>query len=98
MNEISPDLLEILVCPETRQRVKPAPPELVERLKALQSKGGLKNRAGNALTEPLHGALVREDGVVAYAISDGIPIMLVEEAIPLAQLDAGQPSRERSIF
>lgn len=86
MNQISPELLEILVCPETHQRLKLAEPALVERLKALQDKGQLKNRAGAPPAETVHGALVREDGAYAYSISDGIPIMLIDEAIPLDQL------------
>jgi uncharacterized protein YbaR (Trm112 family) len=86
MDKISAELLEILVCPETHQRLKLAPPELVEQLKTLQTEGKLKNRAGAVPAEPLHGALLREDGAFVYPISDGIPIMLIDEAIPLDQL------------
>jgi uncharacterized protein YbaR (Trm112 family) len=83
MEIISPELLKILVCPETHQPLTLAPEELVQRLAALQSEGQLKNRAGAVVSDPVQGALVREDGAVAYLISDGIPIMLVDEAVPL---------------
>lgn len=86
MEGISPELLEILVCPETHQRVSEAPAELVARLAELQGKGQLKNRSGAVPTEQIQGALVREDGKFAYPVCDGIPIMLVDEAIPLEQV------------
>jgi len=35
------------------------------------------------VTEKIEAALVRSDGKVAYPVRDGIPIMLVEEALPL---------------
>ena len=38
------------------------------------------------VAEAVGGALVREDKSVAYAVRDDIPVMLVEEGIPLAQL------------
>ena len=88
MENIPPELLEILVCPETHQRLSPAPPELVARLTELQSRGELKNRAGATSSERLQAALVREDGAYAYPVCDGIPVMLIDEAIPLDQLGA----------
>lgn len=83
---ISPEMLEILVCPETHQRLRLAEPELVGRLQALQQAGRLVNRAGAVSAEPLQAALVREDGTIAYPICDGIPIMLIEEGLPLEQV------------
>jgi uncharacterized protein YbaR (Trm112 family) len=83
MDMISPDLLAILVCPETHQRLSLAPPELLARLTALQAEGKLVNRAGQNVTEPLQGALVREDGRVAYPVFEGIPVMLIDEGLLL---------------
>jgi uncharacterized protein YbaR (Trm112 family) len=88
MEPIPEDLLEILVCPETHQPVRPAPDELVERLKRLQNEGRLKNRAGATPEDPIDGALVREDRQVAYLVCEGIPIMLIDEAIALDALPA----------
>ena len=79
------ELLEILVCPETHQRVTLAPAEC-SAAQGAPGAGALQNRAGAALTEPLAGALLREDGAIAYPILDGIPIMLIDEGIPLNQL------------
>jgi len=80
---ISADLLEILVCPETRQPLKVADAALIERLNAMIAKGALKNRGNEKVTDKLESGLVREDGKVLYAVRGDIPIMLVEEAIPL---------------
>ncbi len=87
MEPIAPELLEILVCPESHQPVRPVPAEIVKRLAALQAEGRLKNRVGQPVTDALQAALVREDGRYAYPVTDGIPVMLIDEALPLDQLD-----------
>lgn len=82
-NPINPDLLAILVCPETHQPVRLAPQEQLDALLARQKEGSLKNRAGATVTETFEQVLVREDGKFAYPVIDGIPVMLVDEALPL---------------
>jgi uncharacterized protein YbaR (Trm112 family) len=81
---IDPELIEILCCPETHQPVREAEPSVIERLNAQVAAGTLKNRAGQVVTAKLDGGLVRADGKVLYPIRDDIPVMLVEEAIPLS--------------
>lgn len=82
---ISPDLLEILCCPETHQDVRPADAALVQKLNGLIATDALKNRAGQPVKEPLDEGLVRADGKFLYPVRKNIPVMLVDEAIPLAQ-------------
>ncbi|MBL8075768.1 MAG: hypothetical protein JNL29_15485, partial [Nitrospira sp.] len=48
--------------------------------------GGLKNKGNRQVTEPFQGGLVREDGTLLYPVRDNIPVMLIEEGIPLAQI------------
>jgi uncharacterized protein YbaR (Trm112 family) len=79
-------LLDILVCPETREKVTLASAEMLAQLNALVDGGQLDNRAGSRISERMDGALIRADGVLAYAIRGDIPVMLVDEAIPLDQL------------
>jgi uncharacterized protein YbaR (Trm112 family) len=43
----------------------------------------LRNRAGKPVNGKFDGGLLRQDGKVLYPIRNRIPIMLVEEAIPL---------------
>ncbi len=80
---VSEELLEILVCPETKQPVRPASAEQLAELNAKIEAGSLRNRGGESVTRPLEEALVREDGRVLYPVDDGIPVMLIEESIEL---------------
>jgi len=80
---ISQDLLEILVCPETKQPVRLAASDVLARLNAAIEAGSLRNRGGDKVTKPIIEALVREDGKLLYVVDDGIPVMLIEESIEL---------------
>ncbi|MFI5403908.1 MAG: Trm112 family protein [Planctomycetota bacterium] len=80
---IDPELLEILVCPESHQPVKPANPELLAALNLRIKGGGLKNHQGDAVAKSVDEGLVREDGKCLYLIEDGIPNMLIDERIDL---------------
>ena len=79
---IDPELLEILACPENKTPVRLAEPEEIESLNARIRAGGVTNRGGEPVEE-IDGGLIREDGQFLYAIRDEIPIMLIDEAIPL---------------
>jgi len=80
---IDPELLEILVCPETHQPVKPADAEMLKDLNGRIKAGGVKNHQGDPVQKPVDEALVREDGKCLYLIEDGIPNMLIDERIDL---------------
>ena len=84
---INSELLKTLVCPENHAALALADDSLVRRLNEAIANGKLKNKAGSPLAVPLAGGLVRADRAVVYPIVDNIPLMLADEAIPLAQLD-----------
>ncbi len=81
---IDPELLKILCCPETHQGLRPADAALVDKLNAQMASGTLKNRAGHPVLEKLDEGLVRADGKFVYPVRRNIPVMLIDEAIPLA--------------
>ena len=83
MSMIDPGLLKILCCPQTHQSVTEAEASLVAELNNRVASGTLKNGAGKQVTDRLDGALVRADRAVAYPIRNRIPILLIEEGIPL---------------
>ncbi|MFP3948057.1 MAG: Trm112 family protein [Longimicrobiales bacterium] len=83
---VDPELLEILVCPETKQPVRAADDELVERVNAAIRAGRVQNRAGGKVGDLIDGGLVREDGLLLYPVREDIPIMLVDEALELEGL------------
>ena len=80
---VSPELLEILVCPETRQPVAMAPDDLIARLNGEIASGSLRNRGGATVESAIAEGLLREDGKILYIVDDGIPVMLIEESIEL---------------
>jgi len=80
---ISPELLSLLRCPETHQKLRVAEAELVQKLNERIQARELQNRAGKKLEATLEAALVREDNAVAYPIRGKLPIMLIDESIQL---------------
>lgn len=81
---VSEELLEILVCPETHQPVKPAPQEILDALNARVRSHELRNRGGERVEKELREGLVREDGRVVYPVDDDIPVMLIDESIEIS--------------
>ncbi|HSF07818.1 MAG TPA: hypothetical protein VLA60_00300 [Nitrospirales bacterium] len=85
--EIAADLLAILCCPETKQDVCLLDQSVVQRLNQRISKGELKTKGGQLVTEQIDGGLLRKDNSVVYPIRDQIPIMLIEEGILIEKSD-----------
>ena len=86
---VNEELLKILVCPETKQPVALAPPEMLEALNARIRQGALGDKGGETLERPIEAGLLRKDGRVLYPVIDDIPRMLVERGIEMAADKAG---------
>ncbi len=94
---IHPELLEILCCPETKQPVRLASGAVLDRLNRLQQDGELASEGGAPVKAPIQAGLVREDGRFLYPVQDDIPIMLIEERIPIPEESGAASGSEDQI-
>ncbi len=80
---IDRDLLAILACPETHQPLEEAGSDLVLRVNEKIARGEVRNVGGAAVAQTVDGGLVRADGRIFYPIRQGIPVLLIDEGIPI---------------
>ena len=79
------EFLDILVCPEDKTKLRQATDAEVKALNDRIQGGKLLNRGGDKVGETVDGGLIREDGAWLYPIREGIPVLLIEEAISLTE-------------
>jgi uncharacterized protein len=82
---IDKKLLSILVCPVDRTPLRMADERVVSQVNRGIAAGRISNRAGQRVEQPIGGGLVRADNSLLYPVFDDIPVLLGDEAIPLAQ-------------
>jgi len=80
-------LLDILVCPATRQPLAMLDVAGLDALNRAIAGGGVRRSDEGAQTDVLREALVTRDRKTVYRIDDGIPVLLAEEGIATAQAD-----------
>ncbi len=78
------DLLDILVCPDNLTPLRLATAAELATLNARIAAGQVKTRGGQAVTTQVKEGLVRADAKYLYVVDDDIPVMLIDEALPLA--------------
>jgi uncharacterized protein YbaR (Trm112 family) len=81
---IAAELLNLLCCPENHQPLAVADAALVESLNGRIATGEIRNRAGHPVTERIDGGLIRDDRKYLYPIRGTVPVLLIDEAIPLS--------------
>ena len=79
-------LLDILVCPATRQPLSLLDAAGLDALNRAIAGGGVKRGDDSAQAQPLRAALLTRDRKTVYRIDDGIPVLLAEEALATAQV------------
>ncbi len=87
MKRVDPELVEILVCPDTKLNVDLAPAETVEKINLAIKENIVLNVDGQSVNDPLQDGLLREDDKIIYPVRDSIPVMLIGEGIPMEQFE-----------
>jgi uncharacterized protein YbaR (Trm112 family) len=79
-------LLDLLVCPATRQPLALLDGRGLQAVNAAIEAGEVRRGDGEPQAGALREALVTRDRKTVYRVDDGIPVLLVEESIATAQL------------
>ena len=87
MKRVDPELVEILVCPDTKLNVDLAPAETVEKINLAIKENIVLNVDRQSVNDPLQDGLLREDDKIIYPVRDSIPVMLIGEGIPMDQFE-----------
>lgn len=77
-------LLDLLVCPATRQPLALLDKPGLEVLNHAIAAGGVTRADDTPQTEPVREALITRDRKTLYRVDDGIPVLLIEEGIPVS--------------
>jgi len=79
-------LLDILVCPATRQPLSLLDPAGLDAFNRAIAAGSVKREDGTPQADALREALLTRDRKTVYRIDDGIPVLLAEEAMATSQV------------
>ena len=80
-------LLDLLVCPATRQPLALLDKPGLEALTRAIAAGSVKRVDDAPQTETIREALITRDRKTLYRIDDGIPVLVIEEGIPVAAVE-----------
>ena len=77
------NFLELIVCPETKQKLDFAPNDVLSELINKKNNGHLITLSGTQISHDFDAVLVREDKKIGYIVRDGIPVLLSHMGIEL---------------
>ncbi|MDX1952431.1 MAG: Trm112 family protein [Verrucomicrobiota bacterium] len=80
---MKPELLAILRCPDSMQKLELASPEMIQQVNQRIRSRSIKNKNGSTVEQEIEGGLIREDRSVLYPIRENIPTLLIGEGILL---------------
>ncbi|GAA5077445.1 Trm112 family protein [Lysobacter panacisoli] len=79
-------LLDLLVCPTTRQPLLLLDGRGLQALNTAIQGGGVIRGDGSAQSDALREGLITRDRKTVYRVDDGIPVLLAEEGIATVQI------------
>ncbi len=82
-------LLDLLVCPATRQPLAPLDAPGLDKLNRAIAAGMVRRNDDNPQADALAEALITRDRKTVYRVDDGIPVLLIEEGIDFGQIERG---------
>jgi len=78
-------LFDMLICPSTREPLRQANQQLLQRLNDEVVAGRLKNVAGSQVETPMDDALIADRGRKVFPVYDNIMVLIADEAIELTE-------------
>ena len=75
--------LDVLCCPETHQKLMIANAPALGVINRAIEEGKCVNMGGERVTETITDALIRKDHERLYPVRAGVPVLLIEEGIPI---------------
>ena len=80
-------LLDLLVCPATRQPLALLDKPGLEALNRAIAAGSVARVDGTPQTEAIREALIARDRKTLYRVDDSIPVLLIEEGIAVSAVE-----------
>jgi uncharacterized protein YbaR (Trm112 family) len=80
---VSPELLEILVCPRSKRKLQLADTAVLDRVNALIKSGKCREISGALVSEPATEGLYEPEDQVFYFIREEIPVLVYDNAVRL---------------
>ena len=84
---LSDDFLKLVQCPVERSPLSRADAGLLNRLNQAIDRQQIRDRVGQPVTERIDSGLINESRHLLYPVVEDIPNLIVDDAIPLNQLD-----------
>jgi uncharacterized protein YbaR (Trm112 family) len=88
---IDPEFLSILRCPKTRKPLREATAAEVQEVNRRIAARELSDASGRVVEQPVEEGLVPDDEPILYPVQQGIPVLLIQEAIQLGSFRPAAP-------
>lgn len=80
---VSPELLDILVCPRSKKKLQIADTAILDRVNGLIKSGKCKDVSGSLVSEPATEGLFEPENQTFYFIREDIPVLIYDNAVRL---------------